>query len=92
MSNDNNAIQVVERKLQLEIVVPSEPADLAVRIVQALNNTDGRFTAKQQDLRQDGQHILVKIGVRDQGSCQEALKALAHELNLGFRDYTTSSS
>jgi hypothetical protein len=90
MAADNKAIQVVERKLQLEIVVPNEPKDLVDRVLKALNNSDGRYVAKLAEFSQDGAHILVKTGIRNQGLVQIALRDLAHELQLSFLDSTNT--
>jgi hypothetical protein len=92
MSTDNKAIQVLERKLQLEIVVPAEPRDLTEQVLQSLNAHEGRFVAKVIGVSKDGSHIQVKTRIRDQGVIQTILEDLAHELNLSFRDSTQTDN
>jgi hypothetical protein len=91
MSTDNNAIQVLDRKLQVEIVVPILPEDLVDRVERALNNSNGRFVAKKTGIQTDGHHIVIKSKIRDQGSLQKAMEDLAHVLELSFRDSTNVS-
>ncbi len=91
MSTDNNAIPVVARNLQVEIVVPATPAELARQVQEVLNGSNGRFQIAGIDLKEDGYHLQIKARVRDQGLLQQALQDLASELQMSFRDPTTSS-
>jgi hypothetical protein len=92
MSTNNKAIRVIERKLQLEIVVPAEPKDLTDKVLKRLNASDARFAAKATEVCEDGSHILVKVRIRDQGLTQKTLEDLAHELGLGFCDATNTDT
>lgn len=91
MTTDNKAIQVVARNLQVEIVVPAVPPELARQVQESLNGSNGRFQVAGIDLKEDGYHLRILARVRDQGMLQQALQDLTDELKMSLRDPTTSS-